>query len=41
MTEYILMHKNVEVALMQLDENDANSKPSKIVINKKRTRKRL
>lgn len=27
MKDYILMHKNIEVALMKLDENDANSKP--------------
>lgn len=35
MKDYILMHKNIEVALMKLDENDANSKPSKIYLNKK------
>lgn len=29
MTEYILMHKNIEVALMDLDENDRNAKPIK------------
>ena len=26
MGEYILMHKNIEVALIYLDEDDANSK---------------
>ena len=35
MKDYILMHKNIEVALMKLDENDANSKPSKIYLNEK------
>lgn len=33
MSEYILMHKNIEVALMELDENDRNAKPMKISIN--------
>ena len=29
MNKYILMHKNIEVALMDLDENDRNAKPIK------------
>ena len=42
MNKYILMHKNIEVALMDLDENDRNAKPIKqkillIQIKSKRT----
>ncbi len=33
MGEYILMHKNIEVALIHLDEDNANSKPTKIFLN--------
>ena len=42
MNKYILMHKNIEVALMDLDENDRNAKLIKqkillIQIKSKRT----